>query len=267
MRCRLLGRERGRGRKRRRSCWVLRLHFRSVSLEVAAGSCTELIVSLEAFLDPNNSLKRKGEGLFGAQKKQNDGIGVIDLTGSDHDEANRTRNTLSAKDQGFGDGTGVFDLAASGCDTKRDTFSTQQSKTQGKEKNAAADVVMEGPSTHPKNKQAKGNAIIAKLERELVIARELTYNLQCEEEHEAEPWTQEEDEELARWRIGEYSDDQLDWPTFHESRTVEDLHKRLIWLEEKRPDIWAITKEIEEMDQERFERELSVEIAGMEAKG
>lgn len=87
------------------------------------------------------------------------------------------------------------------------------------------------------------------------------------EVYEEESWTLDEDEELARWKLGGFSAEQLDWPTFHESRTWEDLTARLIWLETKHPKCWAALKILEAEEQESFERELSVEIADMKAKG
>lgn len=87
------------------------------------------------------------------------------------------------------------------------------------------------------------------------------------DEAEEEPWTFDEDEELARWKLGGFSDEQLDWPTFHQSRTWDDLMARLTWLETKHPKCWVALKKIEEQDRELFERELSVEIEQMKSKG
>lgn len=82
-----------------------------------------------------------------------------------------------------------------------------------------------------------------------------------------EAWTLDEDEELARWKLGGFSDEQLDWPTFHESRTWEDLMARLAWLETRHPKCWAVLEVLEDEEQESFERELSVEILDMKAQG
>ena len=82
-----------------------------------------------------------------------------------------------------------------------------------------------------------------------------------------EAWTLEEDEELARWKLGGFSDEQLHWPTFHERRTWEDLMARLTWLETRHPKCWAVLEVLEDEEQESFERELSVEILDMKANG
>ncbi|KAI9875357.1 MAG: hypothetical protein M1830_008583 [Pleopsidium flavum] len=94
-----------------------------------------------------------------------------------------------------------------------------------------------------------------------------TDSMNNEEEYDEEPWTLSEDEELTRWKFGGHSEEQLDWPSFHESRTWEDLQKRLVWMQTKKPICWAVLKMLEDAEQEKFERELSVEIEERKARG
>ena len=221
--------------------------------------------------EPNTSVKRKDRREFrqrlklkkkNAAKKED---GVIDLTTSDNDDIAAASSHSSTEvqaepndninfDDGHSDGNDVADPLL-------DQRTTQQehAKTPGNSGEELSDQ---------EAAQLLWRCVLRAREKAAQEGLEPVspWSSETEEDHDV-PWSLEEDEELARWKIGGHSGEMLDWPTFDESRTWEQLMKRLAWLEGQHPKCWAALKAVEEEEQEVFERELSVDIEEMKVKG
>jgi len=248
-----------------------------------------LIESLGSRSEPSPLVKRKARRELGQRMKpkkkrvkKNGGV-LIDLTTSDKDVLAATSTEPLAEVQvevqaKANDDSGI-DLARSDGDNVADSQPSKETKQQGQAGVSGKD-----------KKELSEEEIQALLWKYVVRAREkeaaelkerneknvqegrpieqpTTDSWSDSDESEEEPWTLDEDEELARWKLGGFGDEQLDWPTFHESRTWDDLMARLDWLETQHPKCWAVLKVLEDEDQELAERELTVEIEDMKAKG
>ena len=223
------------------------------------------------------------------RKKAKKETEIVDLTMSDNDEGTASCAAPLKKDQAESNKHSNMELDASSTDDANKGLPTQQASNEGHEKASSSNTT---ELSEAEIAQRLQKYIIRMQDREAAelkeanerrdttepqeqnkeLATEDTATYQVaetvddDEEYEEEPWTVDEDEELARWKLGGFTEEQFDWPTFHESRTWKALNARLVWLETRNPALWAILKKIEDEDQELFERELSVEIAEMEAR-
>lgn len=244
-----------------------------------------LIESLGCRSEPSPLVKRKARRELGQRMrpkkkrvKKNRGV-LIDLTTSDKEVLAAASTEPLVEVQAKANNDSDIDVARSAGDNVADSQPSQETKQQGQAGVSGKD-----------KKELSEEEIRALLWKYVVRAREkeaaelkerneknlqegrpieqpTTDSWSDSDESEEEPWTLDEDEELARWKLGGFGDEQLDWPTFHESRTWDDLMARLDWLKTQHPKCWAALKVLEDEDQELAERELSVEIEDSKAKG